>query len=91
MKHDGMTVQQAFDKVGQLCTGTMDSFAENLKRVPSFGDEQLDSDVQLYIRGLQDWISGSLHWSFMTERYFGKDGEQVKRTRVIKLLEKRAC
>lgn len=89
MAHYGMDVQEAFNKVGELCSETMHTFAENLKLVPSFGDEQLDKDVQLYIRGLQDWISGSLHWSFKTERYFGKHGERVKRTRTIKLMKKR--
>jgi hypothetical protein len=32
----------------------------------------------------------SLHWSFQTERYFGKNGAEVKKTRFVKLLPKRA-
>lgn len=88
MEHHNMTLQQAVDQVGELCRQTIDTFAENLKRIPSFGDEKLDKDVQTYVDGLRYWISGSLHWSFKTERYFGKDGEQVKKTRIIKLLPK---
>jgi len=88
MVHHGMTLQEAFDQVGELCRETITTFEENLKRVPSFGSEEIDSEVQKYIRGLQDWIVGSLHWSFITERYFGKDGELVKKTRIIKIMDK---
>jgi hypothetical protein len=42
--------------------------------------------VRRYVQGLQDWIVGSLHWSFMTYRYFGTDGAEVKKHRTIKLL-----
>jgi alpha-muurolene/germacrene-A/gamma-muurolene synthase len=90
MVHHNMTLQEAFDKVGDLCRQTMDTFSENIDNVPSFGSEQLDRDVRTYIQGLQDWIVGSLHWSFMTERYFGKDGDLVKKTRIVKLLEREA-
>jgi hypothetical protein len=34
-------------------------------------------------------LIGSLHWSFDSERYFGKDGLEVKKHREVKLLPKR--
>src|SRR4051794_41103484 len=45
--------------------------------------------VEKYVKGLQHWIVGSLHWSFDTERYFGKNGLEVKTTRRVVLLPKR--
>jgi hypothetical protein len=30
-----------------------------------------------------------LHWSFESERYFGKEGREVKATRVVNLLPRR--
>lgn len=31
-------------------------------------------------------IGRSLHWSFKTHRYFGSEGQQVKKHRIVKLL-----
>ncbi|PCH37689.1 terpenoid synthase [Wolfiporia cocos MD-104 SS10] len=88
MIHQGLSLQEAVDYVGQLCKETIDGFIENQKRIPSWGPE-VDREVVLYVQGLQDWIVGSLHWSFMTERYFGKSGAEVKRHRIVKLLPRR--
>ncbi|KAJ7633071.1 isoprenoid synthase domain-containing protein [Roridomyces roridus] len=87
MKYHEHTLQSAVDYVGELCRETIDSFQRNRRLVPSWGTE-IDSMVQRYIRGLESWIVGSLHWSFMTERYFGASGEDVKKTRVVSLLPK---
>ncbi|KAI0351509.1 terpenoid synthase [Trametes cingulata] len=84
----GLDLQSAVDFVGDLCKQTIDAFIDNQRNVPSFGPE-LDRDVAMYIQGLQDWIVGSLHWSFMTERYFGKAGAEIKAHRVVKLLPRR--
>jgi hypothetical protein len=85
MISDGLTLQQAVDHIGEMCKQTIDSFIENQKRIPSWGDS-IDRDVKLYVRGLQEWIVGSLHWSFMTKRYFGDKGGTVKATRIVDLL-----
>ena len=42
-----------------------------------------------YIRGLEDWIIANAEWSFETERYRGKKGHTVKKTRQIALLPQR--
>ncbi|KAI0647578.1 terpenoid synthase [Trametes meyenii] len=84
----GLDLQSAVDFVGDLCKQTIDAFIENRRNVPSFG-AALDRDVALYVQGLQDWIAGSLHWSFMTERYFGKEGAQIKKHRVVRLLPRK--
>jgi hypothetical protein len=85
MVQDGLTLQQAVDCIGDMCKQTIDSFIENQKRIPSWG-ESIDRDVKLYVRGMQEWIVGSLHWSFMTKRYFGENGGTVKANRIVDLL-----
>ena len=85
----GMDLQDAVDHVGELCKMTIDDFVENKNRIPSFGCPKLDRDVANYVQGLQDWIVGSLHWTFMSERYFGKDGAEVKEHRYVKLLPRK--
>ncbi|KAF8197508.1 isoprenoid synthase domain-containing protein, partial [Pholiota molesta] len=85
MEYHGLDLQGAVDYVGDLCAQTIDTFNENKANVPSWGPE-VDDMVSRYIQGLQDWIVGSLHWSFQTHRYFGKEGLEVKRSRLVKLL-----
>jgi len=88
MHQYGLELQPAVDFVGEMCKRSIDRFVEAQKALPSWG-EKIDKDVQVYVQGLADWIVGSLHWSFETERYFGKKGMEVKRTRVVELLPKR--
>ena len=88
MRLRGFELQEAVDYVGDLCRQTIDTFIENQQRVPSFGPK-LDRDVALYVQGLQDWIVGSLHWTFESEQYFGKSGARVKKDRIVRLLPPR--
>jgi hypothetical protein len=84
MHHHGMTLQEAVDFVGDLCKKSIDRFTEDRARLPSWGPA-IDAQVQIYVQGLADWIVGSLHWSFESERYFGKKGLQIKKSRVVEL------
>lgn len=85
MRERGLDLQGAINFVGELCRDSIDRFEHDRDTLPSWGPE-IDRDVQTYIQGLQDWIVGSLHWSFDTTRYFGDDGATIKMHRQIKLL-----
>ncbi|KAF7337860.1 Terpene cyclase [Mycena venus] len=85
MKYHGHTLQSAFDYVGELCRLTIDAFQRDRATLPSWGPE-IDEKVERYVQGLEAWIAGSLHWSFQTERYFGKSAADVKKTRFVSLL-----
>jgi len=85
MNQEGIDLQSAVDFVGNMCKQSIDRFIEERSRLPSWGPE-IDRQVDIYVAGLADWIVGSLHWSFESERYFGKNGRQVKATRVVELL-----
>ena len=89
MCHHGMSLQGAVDFVGDLCKKTIDRFIENRAKLPSWGPE-IDAQVQVYVQGLADWIVGSLHWSFESERYLGKRGLQIKGNRIVELTPIRA-
>ncbi|KAF9237775.1 isoprenoid synthase domain-containing protein [Melanogaster broomeanus] len=88
MHEKGLDLQSAVDYVGELCKASIQRFEEGRAMLPSWGEE-VDQQVAIYVEGLQDWIVGTLHWSFDTERYFGKEGPLVKQTRIVKLLPKR--
>ncbi|KAG1732159.1 isoprenoid synthase domain-containing protein [Suillus lakei] len=82
-----MSLQDAVDYSYQLCKGTIQRFEDNRAILPSWGEE-VDKQVAIYIQGMQDWMAGSLHWSFNSTRYLGSDGHTVKRDRIINLLPK---
>ncbi|KAG5341349.1 Germacradienol/germacrene D synthase [Termitomyces sp. J132] len=89
MNEEGLDLQSAIDFVGNMCRQSIDRFVEDRTNLPSWGPE-IDKDVAVYVNGLADWIVGSLHWSFESERYFGKTGREVKANRVVNLLPRRA-
>ncbi|KAH9478347.1 Sesquiterpene synthase Agr1 [Psilocybe cubensis] len=85
MNQEGIDLQEAVDFVGNMCKQSIDRFNEERRALPSWGPE-IDRDVAIYVDGLANWIVGSLHWSFESERYFGKNGRQVKASRTVELL-----
>ncbi|KAL4066991.1 isoprenoid synthase domain-containing protein [Scleroderma yunnanense] len=88
MNEQDLDVQSAFNFVGDLCKRSMDRFIECREQLPSWGPK-IDRDVAIYVEGLADWMVGSLHWSFDTERYFGTRGREIKKSGVITLLPSR--
>ncbi|KAJ7230248.1 terpenoid synthase [Mycena pura] len=88
MTHHGHTLQSAVDYAGELCRQAIDAFERDRAALPSWG-AGIDDMVRRYVLSLEAWIIGSLHWSFMTERYFGKSGEVVKKHRCVELLPPR--
>ncbi|KAF9259336.1 terpenoid synthase [Marasmius fiardii PR-910] len=88
MHEFGYDLQQAVDYVGSLCKQSIDRFISDWAQLPSWGPD-IDHQVDIYVNGLADWIVGSLHWSFESERYFGKAGREVKKSRVVNLLPRR--
>ncbi|KAH7912167.1 isoprenoid synthase domain-containing protein [Hygrophoropsis aurantiaca] len=89
MNEQGLDLQSAVDFVGDLCKHSIDRFNDDRQNLPTLG-AKIDRDVEVYVSGLADWIVGSLHWSFESERYFGKSGRDVKSSRIVNLLPRRA-
>ncbi|PPQ96121.1 hypothetical protein CVT26_004756 [Gymnopilus dilepis] len=89
MNQEGVDLQTAVDFVGSMCKQSIDRFVAERSQLPSWGSE-IDRQVAIYVDGLADWIVGSLHWSFESERYFGKNGRNVKATRTVELLPRRS-
>ena len=56
-------------------------------QLPTFTPE-VDDQVKKYMEGLGHWVRGNDAWSFETERYFGKFGEDVRVGRRVLLLER---
>ena len=85
MKVEGLELQEAVDHVGDMCCTVLETFQKKRKKIPKWGP-QVDDDVERYLRGLESWLIACLHWSFMSGRYFGKKGSQIKKTGIVELL-----
>jgi hypothetical protein len=56
--------------------------------IPKF-DEPVDTKLARYVDGLGNWVRAGDQWGFESERYFGKKGPEIEKTRWVTLLPKR--
>ncbi|THH10888.1 hypothetical protein EW145_g1027 [Phellinidium pouzarii] len=84
MKEKGFSLQRTIDYIGEEFRSLITDFADDKETLRSFG-EKVDTDVYLFISALETWIVGNIFWSFSTERYFGKDHEEVRKTLTVRL------
>ncbi|EPQ53470.1 terpenoid synthase [Gloeophyllum trabeum ATCC 11539] len=87
MHEKGLDIAQAMDWVEDQYLRVTAQFLKARSRLPSWGD-QIDSQVALYANGLGNWARAGDQWCFETERYFGKRGLDVQKTRWVILLPK---
>ena len=85
MKQNNLDIQSAVDFVWTMCKEAFNRFMDLKQKLPSWTPE-VDEDVGIYIEGLADWMIGTLHWSFESERYLGKEANKIKETLVVHLL-----
>lgn len=88
MNVEGLGLQDAVDRVGDMCCDVLTTFRDGQKDLPKWGP-QIDKDVDRYVRGLESWLIACLHWSFMSGRYFGTKGLQIKKTGIVELMPSR--
>ncbi|KAI0284087.1 terpenoid synthase [Russula brevipes] len=89
MHHNKTDIQGAIDWVHnyhkELEAKFMDIY-EN--KIPKFG-EPVDTELAQYVDGIGHWVRGIEQWYFESERYFGKNGPEIKKTRWVTLSPKR--
>lgn len=86
MKQFRLGVQEAIDKAGELSDQKMAEFVQLYSYWVPRWVGPVDLDVQKLIHGMAMCVSGVLHWSYESQRYFGKNGLRVKETRRVRLL-----
>lgn len=84
MYDQGLDLQSAMYQAGAYWKAALQRFEDNLTILPSWGSD-VDQKVAIYIQGLQDMIVGTLHWSFDAGRYFGREGQQIKKDLIVRL------
>ncbi|KAJ3556674.1 hypothetical protein NM688_g1892 [Phlebia brevispora] len=76
LQHD-ISLQQAVGRACALIVAAREQFEQAATRLPlPTGNQKLDEDIRKYVQGCRDVASGSIHWSYLTERYFGKNPER---------------
>ncbi|KAF8874007.1 terpenoid synthase [Infundibulicybe gibba] len=87
MHEQGSTLEEAVAWISRLNDELVEVFLEEYERVPTqWGSPTLDAHVAEYILGIAYWLRGNEAWSYEGERYFGKEGLEVKRTGVVKIM-----
>lgn len=87
MKQFDLDLQPALDKAGELSTARIEQFNTLYRNLPCwFGP--VDLEVQKLVHGMAMCVSGVMHWSYESQRYFGSRGLEVKHSRWLHLLPK---
>lgn len=59
-----MSAQAAFNHIGSMLVSRYREWYLALAELPSWG-ESVDSDVQRYIRGIQNVVQANLNWRYV--------------------------
>ncbi len=62
----------------------VDTFLNGIEQLPSWGPE-IDANVQKYIKSIGYVVRGADAWSYESERYWGKKGMEIQKTRQVTL------
>ncbi|QRV73699.1 terpene synthase [Ceratobasidium sp. AG-Ba] len=84
MLNEETDLQSALNRVEKLTQERTHQFVDIKKRLPSFGSE-LEPQVAKYVRGMELWMQGSIHWAFTSPRYFGANVEKVRNTGIVEI------
>ncbi|KII83736.1 hypothetical protein PLICRDRAFT_119075 [Plicaturopsis crispa FD-325 SS-3] len=84
MAEGGMDVQASANYAGVYFAELMATFVERRAHLESRGS-LVDANVVRCIDAMGHWVVGSVEWSLESERYFGRDAAEVKRTLVVQL------
>lgn len=85
MKSHDLNVQDAVDHIGEQYRQLRDRFLTDRETLPSWS-EDVNRELKEYIEGLGNWVTANVEWSFESERYFGKDGPEIRQHRNLVLL-----
>jgi hypothetical protein len=81
----GQSPQEAFDTVGALLEERYKEWETAITDLPSWGPE-IDAQVARYVEGIQNVVQANVTWSFQSGRYFGKQAQEIRRTRLVDVM-----
>jgi hypothetical protein len=69
MEARNISFEEAVHEAVVFINSKVDSFLEYEKKLPDFGDPEINRQVKLYVQGLRNEFLGSWHWQWTTNRY----------------------
>ncbi|GJJ15045.1 hypothetical protein Clacol_009320 [Clathrus columnatus] len=84
MKEKRLDIQGSFNYAGKMFQQIGTAFLQDIKRIPKFGSK-VDKALHFHLEVMCNWIIGMEEWTFRSERYFGKQRFEVRRTRTVEL------
>jgi Delta6-protoilludene synthase len=85
MNEKGVDLDGALKWVGEYHGQVLAKFQTQYRKLPSWGPT-VDPDAKAFVERLGYWIRGIDCWSLETERYFGSEGPEIQKHRVVTLL-----
>ena len=87
MNEKGVDLDGALDWLAEYHEEVLSEFQAQYRALASWGPA-IDFRVKKYVERLACFIRGIDCWAFETERYFGKNGRDIQRRRIVYLLPK---
>ena len=94
METQGLTLQEAADRCGEMFRSVIQKFLEYKKEVIArpFSlrggyNPDVDRKVMIGIESMERMVVGYMGYSFDSPRYFGNEGKEILKTRLVKLRE----
>lgn len=85
MRQFGLGIQAAIDEAGDMCAAKVERFYKLYLNLPRWVGP-VDYEVQKLVDGIGFCVGGVMHWSYESQRYFGKRGLEIKKSRTLNLL-----
>ena len=85
MKAKRLPLQEAINEVDMLYQAMANQFLKLLENLPQCSSDKEAKSLKEYIRGMANWVTANVEWSYSSERYFGKIGPEVKKTWMVEL------
>ena len=85
MHEKGVDLNGALDWLAEYHGVILSRFQAQYQTLPSWGPD-MDTIVAAFVERLAYWIRGHDCWSFESERYFGTEGPEIQKHRLVNLL-----
>ena len=69
MEKRNLSFQEGLHQAVVITNQCSERLIELERKIPNFGDKDLDRNVQKYVEGMKDQANAAYHWQFWTNRY----------------------
>ena len=82
MHERGISAQEAVDHIGERFKQLTGEFMLTMMHLPEL-PESVRTTYAEFVLDIAVWVEGHTQWSFVSERYFGKKGMEVREKKIV--------